>query len=334
MTGHVLIIAEAGVNHNGDVERALELVGAARRAGADVVKFQHFRAGSIVAQGTKTAAYQEMNTGASDQFEMLRALELDLEDFSKIASRCRDEGIAFLCTAFDLDAAETLVNFGMKHMKIPSGEMTNAVMLRAYAKLGLPVIVSTGMATLDEVGASLAVLNDGGARDVTLLQCTSLYPAPPETLNMRAMVTMREKFGLPVGFSDHSLGDHASLAAVALGASVVEKHFTLDCTLPGPDHKASLEPEAMAAMVSRIREVEAMLGDGVKQPVSAELDMAAIARRSWHAVRDIKADAVIEDADVSLLRPLGGVSSMDIIVGRRVLRDIPAGRPIMTEDIG
>lgn len=323
-----LVIAEAGVNHNGDVERALDLVSAAKRAGADIVKFQHFRAEAVVARGTATAAYQKANTGTADQFELLRKLEIDLDGFAKVSQRCREEGIEFLCTAFDMSAADALLGLGMKRIKVPSGELTNGPMLRAYAAYGLPVILSTGMGSLDEVAGALSLLQENGATDITLLQCTSLYPAPPQNLNLRAMTAMRERFGVPVGFSDHSLGDHAAIAAVALGAGVIEKHFTLDCDLPGPDHKASLEPAAFAAMVTRIREVGAMLGDGVKEPASAELDTAALVRRSWHAAREIKAGSRLSGDDVVLVRPADGISAMEQVVGRRLARDVMAGQPI------
>jgi N-acetylneuraminate synthase/N,N'-diacetyllegionaminate synthase len=221
----------------------------------------------------------------------------------------------------------------MTHMKIPSGELTNRPMLRAYARFRLPVLLSTGMGTLEETGAALAVLEDAGARDVTLLQCTSLYPAPAGSLNLKAIETMRDALGVPTGFSDHSLGDTAAVAAVALGARVIEKHFTLDCALPGPDHKASLEPAAFAAMVRRIRDVEEMLGDGIKRPSRDELDTAALVRRSWHAARDLAAGRVIGDGDAVLLRPASGIAATELITGRRVARDIREGQPILVRDL-
>jgi sialic acid synthase SpsE len=206
-------------------------------------------------------------------------------------------------------------------------------MLRAYARFGLPVLLSTGMGTLEDVRLAAETLNGAGARDVTILHCTSLYPAPPAALNLRAMTTMAKALGRPVGYSDHSLDDHAAIAAVALGACVVEKHFTLDRALPGPDHKASLEPQAFAAMVRRIREVEAMLGDGVKRPAPGEAEVAALVRRSWHAVRPLEAGRVVEEADIRLMRPAAGLPPTMTPVGRRVARPVAAGAPIVAEDL-
>jgi N-acetylneuraminate synthase/N,N'-diacetyllegionaminate synthase len=328
------VIAEAGVNHNGDVARAMDLVHAAKHAGADIVKFQHFRADTIVAKGTATAAYQKTNTGTADQSDLLRGLEMELAAFARISELCRSIGIRFLCTAFDPDAAGELVAMGMPCVKIPSGELTNLPMLRDYARFKLPVLLSTGMGDADEVAEAIDALDGAGAPEITLLQCTSLYPAPPESLNLRAMTSMKERFGRAVGFSDHSLDDHAAIAAVALGATVIEKHFTLDRRLPGPDHTASLEPDELARMITRIHEVEAMLGDGVKRPAPGELDTARLVRRSWHAARDIEAGAVLGDGDVRLLRPTGGLPPRESVKGRRAVRAIAAGAPITAADLG
>ncbi len=329
----ILVIAEAGVNHNGSVDSAVSLVRAAREARADVVKFQHFRAETIVARGTATAAYQKSNTGTSDQFELLKALELDLDDFAVIAGVCREEGIEFLCTAFDMNDAAALAGLGQRRVKIPSGELTNAPMLSAYAKLGLPVVLSTGMSTLDEVGEALAVLDNAGASLVTLLHCTSQYPAPPEALNLKAIATMRDRFARPVGYSDHSLGDHAAVTAVALGACVIEKHFTLDCSLPGPDHKSSLEPAALATMIDRIRDVERMLGDGVKRPTVAEIETARLVRRSWHAARDLSPGHRIGAGDVMLMRPAHGLAPSVDPIGMIVTAPIACSAPVLARDV-
>lgn len=323
-----LIIAEAGVNHNGSERMAIDLVRAAKRTGADIIKFQHFRAETVVARGARTAAYQQSNTGTHNQADLLRGLELDLDVFARIAQVCKDEGISFLCTAFDMAAAADLVEMGMPFIKIPSGELTNLPMCRAYARFHLPMLLSTGMGTMEEVKTALDTLIASGAPEVTLLQCTSLYPAPPESLNLKAIVTMRERFGRPVGFSDHSLGDHAAIAAVALGATVIEKHFTLDCSLPGPDHRASLEPDAFALMVQRIAEVAVMLGDGVKRLAPGEAETASLVRRSWHAARDLPAGAVLEGVDVVLKRPADGLAPAVDIVGKRLTKAVARDQPI------
>lgn len=333
-SAELIVIAEAGVNHNGDLGRALEMVKAAADAGADFIKFQAFETDSLVARGTKTAAYQRTNTGRSDQAEMLRSLEMSADAFLNIAKACEQNGIRFLCTAFDETMIDKFVSFGMDRIKIASGELTSLATLRRFAALGLPVYLSTGMATLAEVREAIEVLRDGGAPEIIALQCTSLYPAPIETLNLRAMQTMREEFGIAVGFSDHSLGDHAAIAAVALGAVVIEKHFTLDRTLPGPDHAASLEPRELKAMISRLRDVSKMLGDGVKAPCPAETETAAVARRSWHATRDLPAGAVLTDADMALKRPASGIGGAQSLTGRRLVRAVQAETPFTLADFG
>ncbi len=226
-----------------------------------------------------------------------------------------------------------LVALGMDRIKIASGELTNVEALRTFAGFGLPVILSTGMTTLDEVGAALAVLAAAGGDDVTLLHCTSLHPAPPETLNLRAMVTMAERFARPVGYSDHSLDDYASIAAVALGARVIEKHFTLDRTLPGPDHQASLEPDALAAMITRLRQTVTALGDGEKRPAPGEIETAALVRRSWHAMRDLVAGAVVGGSDVVLKRPADGLDPASSPVGRTLVNPVDAGAPVRAGDL-
>ena len=306
-TAQLLVIAEAGVNHDGDVGRAREMVAAAAAAGADAVKFQAFQAAELTAAGAATAAYQKANSGAARQIDLLGDLELDLDALAGLAEHCVRQGVEFLCTPFSASMAGDLVGMGMERIKVASGEITNLPALRHFAGFGLPVLLSTGMATLDEVGVALAALEDAGAGAVTLLHCTSLYPAPVETANLRAMVTMAKVFARPVGYSDHTLGDEVAVAAVALGASVIEKHFTLDSTLPGPDHAASLEPEALAAMVQRLRNTACALGDGIKRPAPGEAETAEVVRRSWHARRDLSAGAVLSEADCALKRPATGL---------------------------
>ena len=329
----LLVIAEAGVNHNGDLGRAREMVRAAAASGADYVKFQAFSAEGLVAQGARTAAYQAANTGEVDQRALLRGLEIGRDGFAALAQECRAQRIGFMATAFDVDMVEALVALGMDRIKVASGELTNAPALARFARLGKPVLLSTGMATLDEVGRAIGVLRANGAADITLLQCTSLYPAPPAALNLRAMTTMAERFGLPVGFSDHSLGDHAAVAAAALGATVIEKHFTLDRKLPGPDHAASLEPGELAAMIRKLREIGAMLGDGRKMPTRDELATARLVRRSWHAARDLAAGMVIAADAVVLKRPADGLAPEASPVGRTLIRAVAADAPLTAADL-
>lgn len=328
-----LIIAEAGVNHNGDVSRAMDMVAAARQAGADYVKFQAFRAHEISAPGASTAPYQQRNSGMDDQLSLLRGLELSLDDLGVLAKACRSAGIRFLCTPFDRAMTPALIDMGMDRIKIPSGELTNTPALKYFGGLGLPVLLSTGMATLDEVSRAAATLRDAGAEDITLLHCTSLYPAPYDSINLRAMITMGGHLGLPVGYSDHSLGDHVAVAAVALGAVAIEKHFTLDRSLPGPDHQASLEPDELAALLRKCRETAVALGDGVKRPAAGEAETAALVRRSWHARRDMPAGTMLADSDVALQRPADGLPPDVCPFGRRLERAVAAGDALRAEDL-
>jgi len=331
MIASLLIIAEAGVNHNGDMTRAFALVDAAVEAGADVVKFQAFRADSLVTQSAGTAVYQASNTGQNNQAELLRALELSKDDFAKISEYCAKSGIEFLCTPFDVSMTADLVAMGMKRIKVASGELTNTPALRQFTEFDLPIILSTGMATLAEVGLALDNLQ-AAAGNVTCLHCTSLYPAPMATLNLKAMATMATTFGVPVGYSDHSLGDHAAIAAVALGAGVIEKHFTLDRSLPGPDHRASLEPQELRAMVTRLRETAVALGDGIKEPIADERDTAALVRRSWHARHSMPCNHTVRADDVTLKRPADGLPPAQSPVGRQLTRDLTADQPIRETD--
>lgn len=327
------VIAEAGVNHNGDLGRACALVDAASDAGADIVKFQSFDSGKLVAKKTATAGYQRDMTGHADQAELLRELELPRHAFVAIAERCKARGIGFLCTAFDVDAIEGLVSLGMPAIKVASGELTNLPALARFSEFGLPLLLSTGMADIREIGEAVDTCRSAGAADITLLQCTSLYPAPPHTLNLSAIETLRRTFGLPVGFSDHSLGEHAAIAAVALGATVVEKHFTLDRNLPGPDHAASLEPDELGAMIRKLADVSAALGDGRKIPGKDELEVAALVRRSWHARIDLAPDHVLGPGDIALKRPEDGLRPGASPVGRRLRIARRTDDPIRPEDL-
>jgi len=334
----VFVIAEAGVNHDGDLARALALCDAARAAGADAVKFQTFRAEDLVVPGAPTAQYQQRQTGEQDQFAMLRKLELTTAQHQRIRDHCAAIGIEFFSTPFSVEAVDLLVALGVRRMKLPSGELTHKALVQHACATGLPVLLSTGMATLDEVREALAWAEAarGSLAGVTVLHCTSAYPAPEAALNLRAIVTMREALGLPTGYSDHSTGMEAALAAVALGATVIEKHLTLDRTLPGPDHAASLEPAEFGAMVRGIRSVTAMRGDGVKAPQSEELDAARVARRSIVAAVDIPAGAAIVPAMLACRRPATGIAprEWDRVVGRTARQAILAGSVLQWDQLG
>jgi len=328
-----IIIAEAGVNHNGDLSRALEMVSVAAEAGADYVKFQAFSTDALVARDARTASYQQANTGESSQDALLRGLELSLDDFAAIAAACRVAKIGFMASVFDLAQLDALIELGMDRLKVASGEMTNTPALIRFAERGLPVILSTGMATLAEVDEAVAVLRQHGCGDITILHCTSLYPAPRESLNLTAIATMKKHFGLPVGYSDHSLGDHVAIAAVALGATMIEKHFTLDRALPGPDHRASLEPDELTALIARLHDVAASLGDGVKQPAPGEIDTARLVRRSWHMRRALPAGSVLGEKDIVLKRPADGLPPSRSPVGCLLNRALEADTPLSDSDI-
>ena len=320
------MIAEAGVNHGGDLGRARELVAMAAEAGADIVKFQSFVTGRSITRDAPKADYQLATTGATEsQYEMVRRLELSRSDHEVLVEDCRRLGIEFLSTAFDAESFDLLLGLGIRRVKVASGELTNLPMLRRFGAAGLPLLVSTGMADLDEIAAALAALEAAGTtRDrVTLLHCTTEYPAPFDEVNLRAMRTLAETFGTAVGYSDHTTGIAVPIAAVALGATVIEKHVTVDRSLPGPDHRASLEPAELAAMIGAIRSVEAALGDGVKRPTASELRNRAVARKSLVAARRIRAGETFGPDDLATKRPGTGLSPMlwDEVVGRRATRD-------------
>jgi len=333
VTSHVFIIAEAGVNHNGDLGRAIEMVDAAAAAGADCVKFQAFDPEKLIAKGTRAADYQARNTGEGDQLELIRSLALSRSDFERLAHRCRARRIEFLATAFDVEMIDDLIGFGMRRIKVASGELTNHPALKRFARIGLPLILSTGMADDSEIDTAVAVAREAGAADLTLLQCTSIYPAPVELSNLNAMVAMGRRNGAPYGYSDHTLGDHVAIAAAALGAAVIEKHFTLDRALPGPDHKASLEPAALALLVRRVHDTSRALGRAEKAPGPEELATAALVRRSWHAARTLKAGHILAVGDIVLKRPANGLAPSHKLVGRRLTRDLAADQPVTPTDV-
>jgi N,N'-diacetyllegionaminate synthase len=338
------IIAEAGVNHNGDEEKAHRLVEKAAASGADAVKFQTFSADKLVRRGAQKAEYQKKSTGSGDQHAMLKALEMPEKLHVALSRRCEQLGIEFMSTAFDEEALDLLISIGIKRIKVPSGELTNTPFLRYMASKNLPLIISTGMATLDEVLEAVRVVDEtrraaGFAEPlnqiVTVLHCTSNYPTAVADVNLNAMLTMGKALGVPVGYSDHTLGGAVATAAVAMGAVVIEKHFTLDKTLPGPDHAASMAPHELAALVAAIREVEVALGDGVKAPSPSELPVRDLVRRSVTSLREIPSGSVIEPRDVALLRPGTGIAPRNLqdVFGRRAARTIPAGETLDWPDL-
>ena len=334
MAGRTFIIAEAGVNHNGDLGRARALVDVAAEAGADAVKFQTFTADGLVTRSAPTADYQRRAlSGEPSQHAMLAALELSPAAHEALWAHCAARKIEFLSTPFDVESAYYLKRLGVRRLKIASGDVTNLPMLEVVGGLGLPLILSTGMADLDEVDAAVATLRAVGLTDLVLLQCVSNYPADPTLTNLRAMDTLAQRFGTPVGLSDHSLGLTVAIAAVARGAACVEKHFTLDRSLPGPDHQASLTPHELASLVRAVREVEGALGDGVKRPAPSELPMRLVARKSLVARRDLPAGVVLRREDLVILRPGTGLppSALPRVLGRRTAGAVPADTPLTEE---
>lgn len=337
MAEPVFVIAEAGVNHNGQLELALRLCDAARATGADAVKFQTFRAEDLVLPGAPTAEYQTRQTGETDQFAMLRALELDLAQHQAIKAHCDAIGIEFFSTPFSVAAVDMLVGLGVRRIKLSSGELTHRALVEHAAATALPLILSTGMATIAEIRDALAWVSAarGHLRGVTVLHCTSAYPAPDDSLNLTAMAHLRAECGVDIGYSDHSLGIEAALAATALGATLIEKHLTLDRTLPGPDHSASLEPDEFTQMVRGIRRVQAMRGDGIKQPTPQERDTARVARRSVAAAVAIPAGTRIDAGMLVCRRPATGIepAALARVIGRTAVVDIAPGTVLQWDQL-
>lgn len=330
------VIAEAGVNHNGDLDMAFKLVEAAFAAGADAVKFQSFVADDLVSATAPKAQYQLATTDpAESQYEMIKRLELSVEAHEAISGHCAQVGIKFLSTPFDRSSADLLRRLDVPAFKVSSGDLTDWPLLEYLAGLGKPIILSTGMSYLDEVRGSLKVIQRAGNSDVIVLHCVSNYPAAPADANLHAMQTMAAEFQIPVGFSDHTAGSAVAIAAAALGACVIEKHLTLDRNLPGPDHKASLEPREFKVLVDSIRAVEASLGNGVKQPAASEADTRNVARRSLVAARTLEAGTVLERAMLNEKRPGTGIApnSIDDVVGRKLARRVELNEMIMWSDL-
>lgn len=332
--GHVVgpgcpcfMIAEAGVNHNGNLGMALQLVDVAVRAGADAVKFQTFRAECVVTKETPKAAYQKETTGSDEsQLQMLKKLELSPDGHRELQAYCGKRGILFLSSPFDEKSADFLEGLDIPAFKIPSGEITNLPFLGHVARKGKPMIVSTGMSSLEEVKSAVAIIHNTGNSGLILLHCVSAYPANAADANLMAMQTMATAFDVPVGYSDHTLGIEVALAAVALGACVIEKHFTLDRNLPGPDHRASLEPDELRILVNGVRTVEAALGHGRKEPAPCEADIAAVARKSIVTACDIPAGTIVTRDLIVMKSPGTGLqpSMLGQIIGRIAAQDIPA----------
>lgn len=320
----ILIIAEAGVNHNGSLAMAKQLAGVAKAAGADIVKFQTAKPELVISRFAEKAEYQKAETGeAESQLEMCKRIHLTFDEHAQLKEYCDSIGIAYLSTPFDLDSIDFLQQLGTPMWKVPSGEITNLPYLEKIAATKKPVILSTGMSMISEIEDALTILEDGGAGPITLLHCNTEYPTPIEDANLLAMQDLREQFGLPVGYSDHTAGIEADIAAAALGAVVIEKHFTLDKALPGPDHKASLSPEELTAMVAAVRKTELALGDGRKHVTESEAKNKPIARKSILAKRDIKKGETFTPENLTVKRPGDGISPMRLydVLGKTAKRD-------------
>ena len=327
MRKHVLIIAEAGVNHNGSIKMAKQLIDVATEAGADIVKFQTFKAGKLVSKAARQAEYQKANLKNSDdsQYNMLKRLELDEAMHIELIDYCQQKGITFLSTGFDEESVDMLDRLGVPFYKIPSGEITNKPYLQHIARKLKPVVISTGMADLNEIKEALDVLTGEGLdlSMITVLHCNTEYPTPMEDVNLKAMLTIKETFKVKVGYSDHTKGIEVAIAAVAMGAEVIEKHFTLDRNLPGPDHKASLEPDELKAMVSAIRNIELALGDGVKKASKSEIKNITIVRKSIVAIKEIKKGEIFSTQNIASKRPGNGINPMrwDEIIGKKSIKE-------------
>ena len=311
MQDNVFIIAEAGVNHNGDMKTAKQLIDVAAESKADAVKFQTFISEKCISSGADKANYQKQTVGETgSQLEMIKNLELSFDDFCELKAYCEEKNIIFLSTAFDTDSAQFLYDIGLETFKIPSGEITNYPLLKTIGQFRKKVIMSTGMSELHEIGSAVAVLKEYGTEDISLLHCNTQYPTPMEDVNLRAMLKLKEEFHLPVGYSDHTLGIEVPIAAVALGASIIEKHFTLNKNMEGPDHRASLDPDELNRMVEAIRNTERALGDGEKRVTASEKENLHVARKSIVASTHIKQGDIYTEYNITVKRPGNGISPM------------------------
>lgn len=320
----ILIIAEAGVNHNGDINIAHRLIDVAKNAGADIVKFQTGKPEDVISRFAEKAEYQKRNTGCREsQLDMVKKIMLSFDSFRELKTHCEEVGIGFLSTPFDLESIDFLQRLGCDMWKIPSGEITNYPYLVSIAETGKSIILSTGMCRMDEIEAAYRLLHEKGGREISLLHCTTQYPASFESVNLRAMLTLREKFQCPVGYSDHTAGVEVSVAAAALGASILEKHFTLDRGMEGPDHKASLEPDELARMITQVRHIEMALGDGEKKPANEEISNLIIVRKSIVAKRNIRKGEIFSAENITTKRPGLGISPMlwNKVLGTSAIKD-------------
>ena len=338
MNKQVLIIAEAGVNHNGRIDIAMKLIDAAKEAGADIVKFQTFKSEKLVTRTAQKAAYQKKTTGSNEsQFEMLKKLELSEKDHYLLVNYCKKKNIKFLSTPFDLDSIDLLSSLKMDIFKIPSGELNNLPYIKKIGGLNKKIIMSTGMSTMKEVQDNLKILLKAGAKrkNIIVLHCHSEYPTPMQDVNLNAMLTMRKILGVQVGYSDHTVGIEIPIAAVALGATVIEKHFTLDKLMDGPDHKASLNPDELKAMVTAIRNIEKALGDGVKRPTARELQNKKVAQKSIHISQALPKGTMLQENHLTMKRPSGGISpmKMNLVLGRRLLKNVEEDYRLKLSDI-
>ena len=338
MKSRVIIIAEAGINHNGSLILAYKLIDAAKESGADAVKFQSFKTDSLVSKSAAKAEYQTRTTDSDEtQYDMIKKLELPPRDHQSLISYCRKKEIQFLSSPFDLESIDMLVELGLDTFKIPSGEITNLPYLRKIGYLKKNVILSTGMADLNEVSDALNVLTDNGTEKekITVLHCNTEYPTPFEDVNLNAMLTIKTEFNVKVGYSDHTTGIEIPIAAVALGAEIIEKHFTLDKTMEGPDHKASLEPDELKQMVDAIRNIEKAMGDGIKKPSPSEMKNKSIARKSIHTKVYIKKNDSILENNLIMKRPGDGISPMRLeeVIGKRAKTNMPLDHKINFREI-
>ena len=323
---NIYIIAEAGINHNGELDLAKEMILSASKAGANCIKFQAFTLTKLLTKNTFTADYQKANTGLNSQWEVLKNLSFNKKDLIILYKKCAEVNIDFLCTAFDEDWLEFLVSIGMKKIKVPSGEITNHPYLSFAAKFNLPIILSTGMSNDIEIKNAINVIrNINSNAKISILHCTSLYPAKMQTLNLLAIKSLKRKFKTEVGYSDHSLGETASLASIGLGARIIEKHFTLNKKLSGPDHKASLSSSELKSFIKNIRDIEKAMGNGIKTAHKLEFSTLLAARKSWHANKNIKKGIKLTYNDLILLRPGNGILGDINITGLEVLKDIKRG---------
>lgn len=334
--GKTFIIAEAGVNHNGNIEIAKKLVDVACKAGVDAIKFQTFKADKLVTRKAEMAEYQKQNIGNNEsQYQMLKKLELSYEDHVELYNYCEKKGIMFISTPFDIDSVDLLEKLGVKLYKIGSGDLTNMLLLKYIARKNKPIILSTGMASLGEVEEAIDWIKEEGNNDIILLHCTSNYPTAYEDVNLRAMETMRQAFKLPVGYSDHTIGIEVSIAAVAMGACVIEKHFTLDKEMEGPDHRASLEPEELKQMVSSIRSIELSMGDGIKRCSESEMNNIKVVRKSIVVNKTIEPGTILTKDILRIKRPGYGIQPkfIDKIIGIKVNKKIKKDTVLRWEDL-